>query len=245
MNNSDNSCSPLEDSPNKNKLPLEVSVSTLISVFFRRFLPILIAATAVIFLFVFVWLLRDYAQIISAILLGITVTIVLLFAFSLFRRKATTFDKFLKRLFDILLGLTSFILLLPFLALVSLIIKLDSKGPIFIFQKRLGKDGEAFNSVKFRTMVTNADEVLKENFPMFPHLREELGETYQLKNDPRVTKVGRFLRRSSTDEIPQIYNVIKGEMSIVGPRPLLYSQLESYSSNYIENYFSTVHFQLP
>jgi lipopolysaccharide/colanic/teichoic acid biosynthesis glycosyltransferase len=154
----------------------------------------------------------------------------------LFRRKATTFDKFLKRLFDILVGLPMLILLLPFQALVALIIKLDSKGPTFVLQKRLGKDGKTFNLVKFRTMVTNADEILEEHFQKFPHLREEWENTYKLKNDPRITKVGRFLRRGSMDELPQIYNVIKGEMSIVGPRPLLYSRLESYSSNYIEIY---------
>ena len=99
-------------------------------------------------------------------------------------------------------------------------IKLDSKGPVFYKQTRYGKDGKPFKAWKFRTMVENADVVLKEYLARHPELKEEWDRDQKLRDDPRVTRVGKFLRKTSLDELPQIFNVIKGEMSVVGPRPI-------------------------
>jgi len=113
---------------------------------------------------------------------------------------------FAKRLIDLLGSLTGLIILLPVFVIISILIKLTSKGPIFFTQERLGKNGKIFKINKFRTMVVNA---------------EKMGDRIAVKNedDPRITKVGKFLRATSLDELPQLLNVLKGDMSLVGPRP--------------------------
>lgn len=111
----------------------------------------------------------------------------------------------IKRIFDFALSLISLIILLPILLIISIIIKLDSKGPVFFKQERLGKNGKVFLIYKFRTMVDNAEDI---GTGLFTN-----------ENDPRITKIGSFLRKTSLDELPQLINVLKGEMSIVGPRP--------------------------
>ncbi len=111
----------------------------------------------------------------------------------------------IKRTLDFLLSLIAIIVLSPLLLIISIIIKLDSEGPVFFKQERLGKDGKVFLIYKFRTMVDNAE---KKGTGLFTN-----------KNDPRITKVGQFLRKTSLDELPQLINTLKGEMSIVGPRP--------------------------
>ncbi|MGB4096731.1 MAG: undecaprenyl-phosphate galactose phosphotransferase WbaP, partial [Acetomicrobium sp.] len=120
-------------------------------------------------------------------------------------------------------------LLIPFIALF---IKLDSKGPVFYRQTRYGKDGKPFKAWKFRTMVENADVVLKEYLARHPELKEEWDRDQKLRDDPRVTRVGKFLRKTSLDELPQIFNVIKGEMSVVGPRPIVQNEIEKYGKYY-------------
>jgi len=120
-------------------------------------------------------------------------------------------------------------LLIPFIALF---IKLDSKGPVFYRQTRYGKDGKPFKAWKFRTMVENADVVLKEYLARHPELKEEWDRYQKLRDDPRVTRVGKFLRKTSLDELPQIFNVIKGEMSVVGPRPIVQGEIEKYGKYY-------------
>jgi lipopolysaccharide/colanic/teichoic acid biosynthesis glycosyltransferase len=122
-----------------------------------------------------------------------------------------------KRLIDLAGAGLGLILLFPLLALIAVIIRLTSRGPAVFRQIRLGKDGEPFQIYKFRTMVTDAEQRLQE----IEHLNEsDGGVLFKLRHDPRVTRVGRFLRSTSLDELPQLYNVLQGEMSLVGPRPL-------------------------
>lgn len=129
-----------------------------------------------------------------------------------------------KRLFDVGTGILVLVLLAPIIPLIALMIKLDSPGPVFFRQLRVGKNGKTFNFYKFRSMYREAEQLRKE----VEDLNEQEGPVFKMRSDPRVTTVGRFLRRSSLDEIPQIFNVIKGEMSIVGPRPHVPSEVEHY-----------------
>jgi lipopolysaccharide/colanic/teichoic acid biosynthesis glycosyltransferase len=130
-----------------------------------------------------------------------------------------------KRLVDILVSATCLILLSPLLVLVAAIIKLDSAGPILFTSLRVGKKGEAFTCFKFRTMVENA-EALKSSLR---HLNERDGVLFKISKDPRLTGVGRILRKFSVDELPQFWNVLRGDMSLVGPRPPIPSECEQYS----------------
>lgn len=120
-----------------------------------------------------------------------------------------------KRGLDLGLCLIALPLVLLILAVCALAIKLDSRGPVFFFQKRTGQGGRRFRMYKLRTMVENAEE-LKERYA---HLNELTWPDFKINDDPRVTRVGRFLRRSSLDELPQVFNVLRGDMSLVGPRP--------------------------
>ena len=131
---------------------------------------------------------------------------------------------FLKRIMDIVCSLIGLIALIPVFAIVVLAIKLESKGPIFFSQKRVGENGQIFNMYKFRSMVKNA-ESLKENLA---HKNEMNGPMFKIKEDPRVTKIGKFIRKTSIDELPQLINVLKGEMSLVGPRPSLESEVVNF-----------------
>ncbi|HIK45285.1 MAG TPA: undecaprenyl-phosphate galactose phosphotransferase WbaP [Leptolyngbyaceae cyanobacterium M65_K2018_010] len=122
--------------------------------------------------------------------------------------------------------------LLPLIGLIALLIKLDSPGPVFYGQKRLGRDGNAFVAWKFRSMVPQADQVLEEFFQANPALRRQWHRDHKLRYDPRVTRVGRFLRRTSLDELPQLWNVLRGEMSLVGPRPIVGEEIPRYAEKY-------------
>ena len=123
---------------------------------------------------------------------------------------------FVKRIFDIVLTSISMPLVLPLMAVIALAIKVDSKGPAFFVQERVGLRKHLFPMIKFRSMYTDAEERLKE----IEHLNEAEGPIFKIKNDPRVTRVGRILRKSSLDELPQLFNVLSGDMSLVGPRPM-------------------------
>ncbi len=136
--------------------------------------------------------------------------------------------EFAKRLFDIVFSLLVLVLFSPVYLLLGLLIALSSNGPIFYIQERVGKNYKPFNCIKFRTMVTNADEVLVQIMETSPHLRDEFETNFKLKHDPRITKIGRFLRITSLDEFPQFWNVLKGDMSVVGPRPLVEEELPKY-----------------
>mgnify|MGYP003455733138 FL=1 len=126
----------------------------------------------------------------------------------------------LKRILDIVSCFLLFIIFLPLFFIIALLIKIDSKGPVFFLQKRCGRNGKVFNMYKFRTMVEDAESLKK-------RLTNEMdGPMFKVRNDPRITGVGRILRRCSLDELPQVLNVLKGEMSLVGPRPLADEEME-------------------
>ncbi len=136
----------------------------------------------------------------------------------------------LKRGMDFVLSLLGGIVILPFLVLIALAIKVESRGPVFFRQSRIGRDGQTIHILKFRTMVRNAEEVLQQYLETNPELREEWKADQKLRNDPRITRVGAWLRRTSLDELPQLWNVLKGEMSLVGPRPIVENEIIRYGS---------------
>jgi exopolysaccharide biosynthesis polyprenyl glycosylphosphotransferase len=139
-----------------------------------------------------------------------------------------------KRVVDIAVSLTMIILLLPLLALTALLIKLTSRGPSIFVQKRLGLNKRHFGIYKFRTMVVNAEKRMKE----IEHLNEVTGPVFKIKNDPRITPLGRVLRKASIDELPQLFNVLKGDMSLVGPRPLPIRDYEGFNEDWQRRRFS-------
>ena len=129
-----------------------------------------------------------------------------------------------KRITDVLFSGIGLIILSPVFVIVAIAIKLDSKGPIFFKQDRVGKDEELFSMYKFRSMVVNAEELKK----ALENQNEMSGPMFKMKKDPRITRVGRFIRKTSIDELPQLVNVIKGDMSLVGPRPSLPKEVEQF-----------------
>jgi exopolysaccharide biosynthesis polyprenyl glycosylphosphotransferase len=129
-----------------------------------------------------------------------------------------------KRCFDLAVGSAILVLLAPVVPVVALMIRLDSPGPVFYRQKRVGRSGRPFDFFKFRSMYVDADRRQEE----LETLNEQEGPIFKIKSDPRITPVGKFLRRSSMDEIPQIFNVLRGEMSVVGPRPQLPAEVARY-----------------
>ena len=134
--------------------------------------------------------------------------------------------EFIKRLMDIIGSLLGIILLSPIFLITAIIIKLDSKGPVFFKQNRCGKDGNLFKMYKFRSMVADAEDELKD----LKDKNEMSGPVFKIHNDPRITKFGKFIRRTSIDELPQLFNVLKGEMSLVGPRPPIDREVDKYNS---------------
>ena len=134
----------------------------------------------------------------------------------------------IKRILDILLSLIGMIVLLPIMIIISTIVKCDSKGPIFFRHKRIGQNGKIIYIYKFRTMCQNAEEMIKK---FTPEQMKEFKTYYKLEKDPRITKVGDFLRKSSLDELPQMLNIFRGDLSIVGPRPIVPKELEKYGKD--------------
>lgn len=136
-----------------------------------------------------------------------------------------------KRIFDIILSILALILLSPLFLIIGILIRLeDGKAPI-LKQDRIGKDGKIFRLYKFRSMVKHADDVLEEMLKD-PKTKEEYKKNRKLSNDPRITKVGKFIRKTSIDELPQLFNVLKGDMSIIGPRPFLVN--DNLPNDYID-----------
>lgn len=133
-----------------------------------------------------------------------------------------------KRVIDVILASIALILLSPLFAIIAIAIKIDSKGPVFFAHKRIGKNGKIIKLYKFRSMVINAEELIKS---FTPEQMKEYKENYKLTNDPRITKVGKFLRKTSLDELPQLINIINGDLSIIGPRPVVIDELEKYGMN--------------
>ena len=130
----------------------------------------------------------------------------------------------IKRIIDIVASFTGLIVLSPLMLVVSILIKLESKGEVIFKQKRVGLNGKEFYMYKFRSMVINAEELKAE----LESQNEMSGPMFKIKDDPRITKIGKFIRKTSIDELPQLINVIKGDMSLVGPRPSLPKEVERF-----------------
>lgn len=137
-----------------------------------------------------------------------------------------------KTLLDVSATLTLGTLLLPLILAIAIVVSIDSPGPIFYGQYRLGQGAHPFKAWKFRSMVMNADEVLSDYLDNHPEQRAIWERDHKLKDDPRVTRVGRFLRRTSLDELPQLWNVLRGEMSLVGPRPIVDKEIWRYAEKF-------------
>lgn len=149
---------------------------------------------------------------------------------------ARGYNRHIKFVFDMLLTIVGTICISPFLLSLAIIIRLDSPGPIIFRHKRVGRGGKTFYCYKFRTMCVDAKEKLNYYLRTNPELRKEWEKDFKLKDDPRITRVGKFLRKTSLDELPQIFNVLKGEMSLVGPRPIIKDEIVRYG-DYINDYY--------
>jgi len=141
--------------------------------------------------------------------------------------------KFTKRIIDIIGSIIGILILIPTTLIIYLARKVlkEDKGPLFYEQLRYGKNGKVFRLYKFRSMCIGADKKLKEYLENNDEAREEFEKTHKLQNDPRITKIGNFLRKSSLDELPQMINILKGDMSFVGPRPVVEKEVEEYGTN--------------
>ncbi|MEM9178105.1 MAG: sugar transferase [Pseudomonadota bacterium] len=135
---------------------------------------------------------------------------------------------FFKRATDFLIALVALVFLLPILIPIAIAIRISDGGPALFKQTRIGRDGNNFRCYKFRSMVIDADVRLKKLLDTDPRARREWQATQKLENDPRITAFGRFLRKSSLDELPQLINILRGDMSIVGPRPIVQNEIEKY-----------------
>jgi Undecaprenyl-phosphate galactose phosphotransferase WbaP len=138
----------------------------------------------------------------------------------------------IKRFMDLCIVIAGGTIILPFLLLIALLIKIRSPGPVLYGQMRLGINGTRFKAYKFRSMAVDAEERLQAILVSDPRLREEWEANHKLRNDPRITGIGKFLRRTSFDEFPQLINVLKGEMSLVGPRPIVDDEVEKYGEDF-------------
>ncbi|MCL2442177.1 MAG: exopolysaccharide biosynthesis polyprenyl glycosylphosphotransferase [Treponema sp.] len=143
-----------------------------------------------------------------------------------------TWNRIIKRFMDLTIVPIGGLLALPFLLFIALIIKINSPGPVIFKQKRIGRNGTHFYAYKFRTMFADADERLRVLLEKNPALKKEWEENHKLVNDPRITSIGKLLRRTSIDEFPQLINIIKGEMSLVGPRPIVDEETKKYGEEY-------------
>ena len=132
---------------------------------------------------------------------------------------------FTKRMFDIVMSLTLLVLTSPLFLILAIAIKLDSKGSVLFKHKRIGKDGKTIYLYKFRSMVKDAQSLLN---TFTPEQKKEFEENYKLTNDPRITRVGKFIRKTSLDELPQLLNILSGDMSLIGPRPIVEKEIEKY-----------------
>ena len=136
--------------------------------------------------------------------------------------------RIIKRILSILFSVISIIVLSPLFIIISLVVKISSKGSVFFIHERIGFQGKKFKLIKFRTMVDNAEDMIA---AFTPEQKKEWEENFKLKDDPRITKIGKFLRKTSLDELPQLINILKGDMSFVGPRPIVEDELSWYGDN--------------
>jgi len=145
-----------------------------------------------------------------------------------------TWNRRLKRWMDIIISASALIMLLPLLVTLAIFIKITSQGPAFFSSERIGHGGRRFLAWKYRSMVQNASQVLDEYLEANPSLQEEYHRTHKLKTDPRITWIGKLIRKTSLDELPQLWNVLRGEMSLVGPRPILPDEIGKYLETFEE-----------
>lgn len=138
------------------------------------------------------------------------------------------YSRYIKKILDVLLSTIGLVVLSPVFLLIAILIKNGSKGTVFFKHKRIGKSGKEMYIYKFRTMVENAEDLIKQ---FTPEQMEEFKTNFKLENDPRITKIGKFLRKTSLDELPQLLNIIKGDLSIIGPRPVVTEELQKYGVN--------------
>ena len=148
------------------------------------------------------------------------------------RKRSLNFYRLFKNFFDFLFSLFFLIFSLPLFLIISFLIKLSSRGHIFYLQERIGKNNIPFRCIKFRTMHPEAKDILENILMKDNNLKKEFEETHKLKNDPRITTIGKLLRKTSLDELPQFINVLRGEMSIVGPRPIVKEEIVKYQENF-------------
>ena len=139
-------------------------------------------------------------------------------------------------MFDLVATISGGILISPILVLLAIVVGIDNKGRVIFAHRRVGKDGKLFPCYKFQSMVPDAQKRLEEYLADNPEARKEWEDTFKLTNDPRVTKLGGFLRKTSLDELPQLWNVLMGDMSLVGPRPIVTKEIERYG-DYIREYY--------
>ena len=147
-------------------------------------------------------------------------------------------SSFIKTLFDFTLTAVGTVVISPLLIYIAYRIKKEDHGPIFFAHTRIGKDGKPFPCYKFRSMVVNSKEMLEKHLAENPEAKAEWEREFKLKNDPRITPIGQVLRKSSLDELPQIFNVLRGEMSLVGPRPVVQEELDKYYGEAVKEYAS-------
>ena len=143
-------------------------------------------------------------------------------------------NRVIKRAFDLLFTICGGLCILPFLLVIAVMVAFDNKGNVIFAHRRIGRGGKEFKCYKFQTMIPNAQEALEKYLAENPEARKEWEESFKLTNDPRVTKLGNILRKTSLDEMPQLWNVIKGDMSLVGPRPIVAKEIERYGEYFRE-----------
>jgi exopolysaccharide production protein ExoY len=151
------------------------------------------------------------------------------------RRLALSLDQVVTRMFDVAVSLTLLVFLAPLMIIVAMLVVGTNPGPIIFGHKRLGRDGRVFHCLKFRSMVTDSQERLAVLLASDARARQEWERDHKLKNDPRITPIGAFLRKSSLDELPQLFNVLRGDMSLVGPRPIVMDEVKRYG-RYFSHY---------
>lgn len=155
-------------------------------------------------------------------------------AFQTRNNLASRMNMLSKRVFDLIVGTILLVLLVPVLFVIAALIMLETRGPAGFTHQRVGRGGALFKCYKFRTMVVNSQEILQDLLENDPQIRAEWENDFKLKDDPRVTRVGKFLRKTSLDELPQLFNVLKGEMSLVGPRPIIEDEIPRFGDYYRE-----------
>ena len=138
----------------------------------------------------------------------------------------------IKRVFDVTIAAAALLFLAPMMMVIAFLIKNKDGGPALFKQTRYGIDGQAFTCLKFRSMVTNAAEELEKHLKVNPQAAAEWARDQKLRNDPRITTIGQFIRKTSLDELPQLLNILKGDMSIVGPRPIVKNEIEKYGNSF-------------